>query len=147
MYVTASIAAMWTGDNKAEWGHLRASLPMLLSVSVAGVSFAGADVGGFFGNPDTELQVRWYQAGAWQPFFRAHAHIDTRRREPYLLAADLRALVRQAIRTRQSYLPTLYTLFYENELHGVPVMRPLWAEFPGDVNTFALDDQYLLGIL
>ena len=45
---------------------------------------AGADVGGFFGNPDPELLTRWYQLGAYYPFFRGHAHLDTRRREPWL---------------------------------------------------------------
>ena len=56
--------AIWTGDNKAEWGHLKASLPMILSVGVAGLIFSGADVGGFFGNPDVELLVRWYQVSS-----------------------------------------------------------------------------------
>lgn len=45
---------------------------------------AGADVGGFFGNPEPELLVRWYQVGAYYPFFRGHAHHDTKRREPWL---------------------------------------------------------------
>ena len=44
----------------------------------------GADVGGYFGNPEMELLVRWYQLGAYYPFFRAHAHQDTKRREPWL---------------------------------------------------------------
>lgn len=35
--------------------------PMLLSINIAGLSFAGADVGGFFKNPDAELLQRWYQ--------------------------------------------------------------------------------------
>ena len=35
--------AMWTGDNKAEWGHLKIAAPMLLSINLAGLSFAGAD--------------------------------------------------------------------------------------------------------
>ena len=34
---------------------------MLLSMSVAGLQFVGADIGGFFKNPDPELLVRWYQ--------------------------------------------------------------------------------------
>jgi alpha-glucosidase (family GH31 glycosyl hydrolase) len=36
---------------------------MLLSISVAGVPFVGADVGDFFTNPEPDLLVRWYQAG------------------------------------------------------------------------------------
>jgi mannosyl-oligosaccharide alpha-1,3-glucosidase len=44
----------------------------------------GADVGGFFGNPEPDLLVRWYQVGAFYPFFRGHAHHDTKRREPWL---------------------------------------------------------------
>ena len=44
--------AIWTGDNGAEWGHLKSSVPMLLSLGLSGMSFVGADVGGFFGNPD-----------------------------------------------------------------------------------------------
>jgi len=76
--------AIWTGDNTADFSHLKASVPMLLSVGVAGLAFAGADVGGFFGNPNPELFTRWYELGAFQPFFRGHAHLDTRRREPLL---------------------------------------------------------------
>ncbi len=63
-------AAIWTGDNTADWGHLEASVPMCLSLSIAGMGFCGADVGGFFNNPDGELFVRWYQAAIFQPFFR-----------------------------------------------------------------------------
>ena len=74
--------AMWTGDNEAKWGHLAIATPMLLTQGIAGFAFSGADVGGFFGNPSTELLVRWYQAAAYQPFFRAHAHLETKRREP-----------------------------------------------------------------
>lgn len=45
---------------------------------------SGADVGGFFGNPDSELYTRFYQLGAFYPFFRGHAHLDTARREPWV---------------------------------------------------------------
>ncbi len=32
---------IWTGDNAASWEHLRLSVPMLLSISIAGLPFAG----------------------------------------------------------------------------------------------------------
>ena len=38
---TQRTAAIWTGDNKADWGHLAISTPMLLSLSVAGNVFVG----------------------------------------------------------------------------------------------------------
>jgi mannosyl-oligosaccharide alpha-1,3-glucosidase len=54
-------AAVWTGDNAAQWSHLKIATSMLLSLSVTGLGFVGADVGGFFSNPDSQLLVRWYQ--------------------------------------------------------------------------------------
>ena len=95
---TQRLGPIWTGDNSAEWPHLRASLPMLLSLGVAGISFAGADVGGFFGNPEPELLVRWYQVGTFYPFFRGHAHLDTKRREPWLFGEPHTSHIRRALR-------------------------------------------------
>ncbi|KAK0168914.1 hypothetical protein PV327_002670 [Microctonus hyperodae] len=138
-------AAVWTGDNTAEWSHLRISYPMCLSTAVAGMSFCGADIGGFFKNPDTELFTRWNQAGIWLPFFRQHAHIETKRREPWLFDDDTTRRVRDAFALRYSYLPLWYTLFREHEIKGYPVIRPLWAHYPAEFNCFTIDDQLLVG--
>lgn len=137
--------AVWTGDNAAEWSHLKISIPMCLSFSVTGMSFCGSDVGGFFKNPDAELMVRWYQAAAYQPFFRSHAHIDTKRREPWTFDESSLNLIRDALHSRYSLLYYWYTLFYINEQTGKPPMRPLWSEFPADENVFGLDDQHMVG--
>ncbi|XP_049988705.1 neutral alpha-glucosidase C [Alexandromys fortis] len=137
--------AVWTGDNTAEWNYLKISIPMLLTLSVSGISFCGADVGGFIGNPEAELLVRWYQAGAYQPFFRGHATMNTKRREPWLFGEEYTRLIREAIRERYTLLPYLYSLFYHVHMSSDPVMRPLWVEFPDDVETFGVDDEYMLG--
>ncbi|CAH0403664.1 unnamed protein product [Chilo suppressalis] len=142
---TQRFAAVWTGDNAAEWGHLAASLPMCLSLSLAGISFCGADVGGFFKYPEAELMTRWYQAGAFQPFFRAHSHIETKRREPWLYEPSTTALIRDANRRRYALIDFWYTLFYEHSKDGLPVMRPLFQHYPKEEATFTIDDQYLLG--
>jgi alpha 1,3-glucosidase len=82
-----------------------------------------ADVGGFFGNPEAEMLVRWYQVGAFAPFFRAHAHLDTKRREPFLLEQPYKDIVRDILRLRYSLLPVWYTAFRETTVTGIPVLR------------------------
>lgn len=138
--------AAWTGDNQANWAHLKMTVPMILSLSVAGMPFVGADVGGFFGNPESdELLVRWHQAGAFQPFFRAHAHHDARHREAYLFQGQTVDLLRNAIGLRYTYAPYWYTLFFESHMGGMPMVRPHWFHEPNDEKTYDLDDQYMLG--
>ncbi|PKU36957.1 hypothetical protein llap_12739 [Limosa lapponica baueri] len=137
--------AVWTGDNKARWSYLKISIPMLLTISMAGISFCGADVGGFIGDPEPELLVRWYQAGAYQPFFRGHSNIKSKRREPWLFGKKNTQIIREAIRERYVLLPYLYTLFYRAHTAAEPVMRPLWIEFPGKIETFGVENEYMLG--
>ncbi|KAJ9177872.1 hypothetical protein P3X46_013029 [Hevea brasiliensis] len=137
--------AVWTGDNTADWDQLRVSVPMILTLGLTGMSFSGADVGGFFGNPEPELLVRWYQLGAYYPFFRAHAHLDTKRREPWLFGERNTELIREAIHVRYMLLPYFYTLFREANFSGIPVMRPLWMEFPSDEATFSNDEAFMVG--
>nr|KYP47448.1 Neutral alpha-glucosidase AB [Cajanus cajan] len=137
--------AVWTGDNTADWDHLRVSIPMILTLGLTGMSFSGADIGGFFGNPEPELLVRWYQIGAYYPFFRAHAHHDTKRREPWLFGERNTELIKDAIHVRYALLPYFYTLFREANTTGVPVVRPLWMEFPSDEATFSNDEAFMVG--
>ncbi|KAL6077361.1 Glucan 1,3-alpha-glucosidase [Balamuthia mandrillaris] len=137
--------AIWTGDNAAKWDHLEYANPMLISLGLGGITFCGADVGGFFGNVDAELLTRWYQAGVFYPFFRAHGHLDTKRREPWLFGEPYTSIIRNTIRMRYALLPYFYTLFYETTQNGTPVLRPLWLEYPTDTNTFEMDDQFLVG--
>ncbi|KAL2040702.1 hypothetical protein N7G274_006681 [Stereocaulon virgatum] len=137
--------AMWTGDNLAQWSHLAASIPMILTHNIAGFPFSGADVGGFFGNPSPELLTRWYQAGAFYPFYRAHAHIDTRRREPYLLDDPYKEIITQALRLRYALLPAWYTAFHAASISGAPILQPHYYAHPSDEAGFALEDQFYVG--
>ena len=137
--------AVWTGDNLGTWDHLRSATPMNLANNIAGIVFTGADVGGFFGNPSPEYLVRWYQTGAFHPFFRAHAHIDTKRREPYVLDEPYQNIVRDLLRLRYTLLPMWYTAFKENTQTGMPVIRPQFVVHPEDSNGFDIDDQFYVG--
>jgi alpha 1,3-glucosidase len=137
--------AVWTGDNMADWESLYYTSPMNLANGLGAIAFTGADVPGFFGNPSPELLTRWYQSGSFQPFFRGHAHIDTKRREPYLSEEPHRSIVRNALRERYALLPYWYTLFYDAHKNGTPMMRPMFMEFPEDESMFTTEDQFMVG--
>ena len=38
-----------------------------------------------------------------------------------------------------------HTTFRKSTLTGVPIIRPMWYEFPQDTNTFSLDQQFMFG--
>lgn len=138
-------AAVWTGDNYAGWEHLALSIPMLANMSVSGVPFVGADVGGFADMPSGELYARWLQAAALTPFFRSHSVGWVGNKEPWEFGAEFTKINRETIELRYKFLPYLYTLFREHERTGAPVMRPLWFEFPNDKLTYLINDQYMVG--
>jgi len=99
---------------------------------VSGISFVGVDVPGFFGDPDDELYVLFYQLGMTLPFFRAHGHVKSYAREPYLQTLEVLNLARDAIKFRYSLIHYLYTAFERASNDGIPIMRPLWMDFPDD---------------
>ncbi|KAF2899908.1 hypothetical protein ILUMI_06272 [Ignelater luminosus] len=138
-------AAVWTGDNCASWKQLRISLPMCLTEALAGVSFCGADIGGFEGIPDDELYVRWYQAGAWLPFYRGRFAFYAPPREPYLYGKLVKDIIRMALRQRYAHIPLWYGLFREHELTGEPVIRPITYHYPREKEALSMDDEILVG--
>ena len=138
-------SAVWTGDNASTWDHLAMSIPMLANLSVSGVPFVGADIGGFTGSPSAELYTRWLQAAALTPFMRTHSAIDTAQREPWTFGGAYDEINRATIELRYRLLPYLYTLFSDSAATGVPPMRPLWFEYPRDVGSWQLQDEFLLG--
>lgn len=141
---------IWTGDNQASWEFLRTSVSMLLSLSISGLSFTGADVGGFEGHPSKELYIRWHQLGAMAyPFYRCHSTKDSPRREPWMFDSETLDIVRSAIESRYTMLPYWYAAFARYALDGLPIIRPLWFDHLGDSNTFhdsiATEEQIMVG--
>lgn len=138
-------SAVWTGDNYASWDHLALSIPMLANMSVSGVPFVGCDVGGFNDRPSPELYARWLQAAVFTPFLRSHSVGWAGNKEPWEYGDEFTAINRVTIELRYRFLPYIYTLFREHERTGMPVMRPLWFDFPADKRTYLISDEYLLG--
>lgn len=138
--------AVWTGDNKSSWPYLQVSIPMCISLSSCGLSHCGADIGGFFGEASAELASRWYQLGAFLPFFRGHSHHNSKYREPWLFPSSTMVQIRDSIRLRYELLPYWYTLFYEYSKRGTPVLRSLFVQFPELFDSDLTDLQAVLKV-
>jgi len=138
-------SAVWLGDNTSWWGHLAASIPMLLNMGISGVPFAGVDVGGFAGQTTAELVLRWYQTGIFYPFFRNHCWMYAWPQEPWAFNQEVENDCRKLIEWRYRLLPYIQNLFYEHSETGAPLMRPLSWHYPNDRQAVECDDQFMFG--
>jgi len=123
-------AATWTGDNSSTWNHLRLATPMLENLGLSGFAFAGADVGGYAGTPSPDLLTKWLEVATFQPIDRDHSELGTGDQEPWVGGPLQEAIRRRFIEERYHLMPYLYTLAEEASRTGLPLVRPLFLEFP-----------------
>jgi alpha-glucosidase len=123
-------AATWTGDNSATWNHLRLTTSMLKNLGLSGFSLAGADVGGYAGTPSPELLTKWIEIAAFQPIDRDHAEKGTGDHEVWANGPEQEQIRRHFIEERYKLLPYLYTITEEDTHTGLPLLRPLFLEYP-----------------
>jgi alpha-glucosidase len=118
-------SAVWTGDNVSSWEHLWIANVQCQRLSVSGISFCGTDIGGFIGEPDGELFVRYIQMAIFHPFFRGHSSNDHGNKEPWAFGPSYEPLIKNAIELRYQLLPYIYTTFRQYVVSGTPMIRPL----------------------
>jgi alpha-glucosidase len=123
---------------------------MLLNLGLSGFGMSGADVGGFIGSPGPELLTKWFELGAFQPIDRDHACDISANQEIWVHGPEQEAIRRRYIEERYELMPYLYTLAEELSRTGLPIVRPLFVEFPDatrDKHAIDLDagNEFLLG--
>jgi oligosaccharide 4-alpha-D-glucosyltransferase len=135
----------WSGDVNRTWGGLKPQMEISMQMGLQGMAYMHSDLGGFAGaNKDPELYVRWLQYGVFQPIFRPHAQQEEPS-EAIFKDEKTKALAKAAIELRYQLLPYNYSLAYENHLHGVPLMRPIFMEFPKAMWSFEAHETYMWG--
>jgi oligosaccharide 4-alpha-D-glucosyltransferase len=115
----------WSGDVSRSWGGLQSQMEISLQMGMQGLAYMHSDLGGFAGAVlDDELYVRWLQYGVFQPIFRPHAQ-EAVASEPVLRSERTKVLAREAVWLRYAMLPYNYTIAFDNQQTGMPLMRPL----------------------
>ena len=135
----------FTGDTWASWTTLRFESEFTAAEAAAlGLPYVSHDIGGHKGKtlPD-DLYVRWTQFGAFQPINRPHG--DHAARLPWEYSPQARRAGVKFLKLREELVPYLYDLAWEAHLAGIPLVRPLYLEYPQDPAAYTHPDQYMLG--
>ncbi|ADG12001.1 glycoside hydrolase family 31 protein [Caulobacter segnis] len=150
--------ALWSGDVVARWDDFRDQISAGVNLSMSGVPNWTTDIGGFsvedrYTNQEPahkaewrELNLRWFQFGAFSPLFRSHGEFPYR--EIYNLAEDGTEVYQSlawydALRYR--LMPYTLTLAGETYHRDGGIMRGLVMDFPDDLKARNVDDEYLYG--
>ncbi|MCW3060217.1 MAG: glycoside hydrolase family 31, partial [Capsulimonas sp.] len=133
----------WGGDCASDFEAMAASLRAGLSLCLSGFGFWSHDIGGFEGTPPAALYKRWVAFGLLSPHSRLHG--SSSYRVPWVYDDEAVDVLRFFTQLKCRLMPYLFAAAVEAHKTGVPMMRAMALEFPGDSACDYLDRQYLLG--
>lgn len=137
-------SGIWTGDNSSWWEHLLLNIKMMPSLNMCGFLYSGADTGGFGGNANGQLLIRWAQLSLFTPLFRNHAAAGTRNQEPYAFEDETTDIIRNIIKLRYSLIPYIYSE-YMKALHAHDVYISALSFEYSDPISRKVENQLLIG--
>jgi len=135
--------SIWTGDVNSRFQSLARHPAMGLGAALTGFPWWGFDVGGFTRELTPEAFIRWHQLALFSPQYRAHA--SQRAQEPWIFGGSNEALISDIIRQRHELLSYIYSSAWQTWQDGIPLMRPLFLEFPEEDWTWMEDKSWMFG--
>jgi alpha-D-xyloside xylohydrolase len=133
----------WGGDCESTFVSMAESLRGGLSLAISGFGFWSHDIGGFEGRPDPAVFKRWIPFGLLCTHSRLHGSDSYR--VPWLFDEESVEVLRRFTRLKAQLMPYIYGQAVVAARDGMPVLRPMVAEFPDDPACAHLDRQYMFG--
>lgn len=156
---------VWSGDIPSTFESLRKQVKAGLNASLAGLVYWTTDIGGFYGGDPKdpkfrELIVRWFQFGVFCPIFRLHGF-----RKPYPKDAstcdvyeltggpnevwsfgdDAYKIIKGLLLLREMLKQYIIEQARKASSEGIPIIRPLFFDYPEDLETYKVEDEYMFG--
>jgi alpha-D-xyloside xylohydrolase len=158
--IQRNAAAVWSGDIASRWDDLYNQISAGVSIGYAGLPNWTFDIGGFANESRystqkptaadqdewRELNLRWFQFGAFAPLFRSHGEFPLR--EIYNLAPRGSEIYDSLVwhdRLRYRLLPYIYTVAADTYHRDGTIMRGLSMDFIDDLAARDVKDEYLFG--
>lgn len=159
-------ALVWSGDIDSSFRSLRYQLAAGLNMGIAGIPWWTTDIGGFHGGNINDPQfkeclVRWFQFGAFCPVFRLHGDREPHKKplgttgggatpsgaenEVWSYGEEVYTICRKYMRLRESLRPYIADTMKQAHEKGTPVMRTLFYNFPEDMDTWNINDEFCFG--
>jgi alpha-D-xyloside xylohydrolase len=133
----------WSGDCESTFEAMAENLRGGLSLGLSGFGFWSHDIGGFIGTPSAALYKRWIAFGLLSSHSRLHGEHSYR--VPWLFDEEAVDVLRLFTKFKNRLMPYLYACALEAHCKGIPLMRAMMLEHPGDPACDFLDRQYMLG--
>jgi alpha-D-xyloside xylohydrolase len=158
--IQRNASTLWSGDIVSRWDDLYNQISAGVSINYSGIPNWTFDIGGFATEARynarpmkpadlaewRELNLRWFQLGAFVPIFRSHGQFPVR--EIYNLAPQGSEVYDSLVwhdRLRYRLMPYTYTLAADIYHRDGSIMRGLTMDFPDDAAARKVRDEYLFG--
>jgi hypothetical protein len=137
----------FSGDTSALWRVLRFEVPFTATAGNVGADYWSNDISGFRSKiPSSELFTRWVEFGALSPVFRTHGTIHFGNyRIPWDYGAQAESATRRAYDLRDTLFPYIYSSAYLTWKTSLPIVRPLYLDFPKNPETYEHREEYEFG--
>ena len=138
---------LYSGHNIISFDVLKL-LPLFnITASNIGVSYWSHDVGGSIsGIEDSELYIRSVQFSVFSPFVRFNTENGNYyKREPWRWDVVTNNIVSYYLRLRNQLIPYIYTEIYHYHIDGLPIIRPIYYEYPDTYDNPSYINEYYFG--
>jgi len=136
----------FSGDTYIGWPTLKFQVPFTANAAGAGAFYWAHDVGGYQGKRSPELLARWTQFAAFSAALRLHSMnkpwLDKR---PWSYDKDIEDSMRAAYHIRAELFPYTYSSARQVYADSLPLVRPLYLEYPEAEPAYAHPQEYLYG--
>ena len=136
----------FSGDGSSDWSALAFQVPFTATSGNTGLFFWSHDIGGHNGGRNEESYARWSQFGALSAALRSHSSrdADTDRR-PWTYPKWAEDSMRLSFHLRSELFPTIYSSAAQSTRESVPMLRPMYFDYPNDEAAYHNGQEYLFG--
>ncbi len=142
---TQRFPGIFLGDQTPEFKHIAATMRCGLNMSLLGYAYWGADVLSLYKSPSAELHRRYSQFTIFSPLSRYFSCPHDPNRNPWGIDKACEENFRRHMDLKMRLLPYYYKLAREAHDTGIPIIRPLYLEFPDDPHTRPIWQQLMIG--